>query len=403
MKPSAATGRTRWRAMSAARARPVLPEAMRLDAADRQPAQVARQRRRSAPGRARSPARHRAPASRSTGARSRKLPGRAPAIDAERRAEAEGERGGAAHQQQRVGQAFEDDVADRPGEGDGLAEIEMERAPRDRWPAASAPTGRAPSAGAAARSCRRRRRSRRYRRRPRRRAPLRAGRTCRRRRSAARRCCRPAAAEEDEGAGHGAADVRLRAPLCLSASPPQGGDWLAAFRQSQRRRMRGNGRRSPPGGRCPAGQRGARRTRDRTLIIREFSQRVTLPARVRPVRHRPARVVGDVLHRVAGDGDEAPFGDVDQRQVVGDQLLELLVELGARGGVERLGGLGDQRVELGVGVAALVGERHAVRDAALHQDGGRDRRVAAEHRRRRRRGRRHGRCRPPSGARRRRC
>ena len=34
--------------------------------------------------------------------------------DAERRAEAEGERGGAAHQQQRVGQALEDDVEDRP-------------------------------------------------------------------------------------------------------------------------------------------------------------------------------------------------------------------------------------------------------------------------------------------------
>ena len=59
-----------------------------------------------------------------------------------------------------------------------------------------------------------------------------------------------------------------------------------------------------------------------------------------------------------------------------------LEQLGARRDVDGLVGLVDQRVERGVGVAALVGEGHAVGRAALDQDGGRDRRVAAEHRRR---------------------
>ena len=46
--------------------------------------------------------------------------------DAECGAKPEGERGGAAHQPQRVGQAFEDDVEDRPPERYGPAEVESE-------------------------------------------------------------------------------------------------------------------------------------------------------------------------------------------------------------------------------------------------------------------------------------
>ena len=99
--------------------------------------------------------------------------------DAEQRAEAEGERGGAAHQQQRVGQPLEDHVEDRPREGDGPAEVEMRERPEIDGEPRRSPTGRGPSAGAAPRSGRHRRRSRRYRHRPRRRARPRAGRRCR--------------------------------------------------------------------------------------------------------------------------------------------------------------------------------------------------------------------------------
>ena len=120
---------------------------------------AARRRRRSARGRARSPARHRAPASRSTAARSRRLPGRAPATMPSSGAEAEGQRGGAAHQQQRVGQPLEDDVEDRPAKTrptsrgrDATSAATIEPEPRQRR------LVEAPALRAAPRSGRRRRR-----------------------------------------------------------------------------------------------------------------------------------------------------------------------------------------------------------------------------------------------------
>ena len=79
-------------------------------------------------------------------------------IDAEGGAEPEGERRGAAHQQQRVGQPLEDDIADRPREGDRPAEIEMQQRPEVVGQARQLRLVEAPAVAQQLRSCRHRRR-----------------------------------------------------------------------------------------------------------------------------------------------------------------------------------------------------------------------------------------------------
>ncbi len=99
-----------------------------LDAADRQPAQVDGEdhdQHQAEPEARHGIERQRADRQETVA----KAAGSCAGIDAERRAEAEGERGGADHQEKRCGQALEDDFADRPGEGDGLAEVEMQQRP----------------------------------------------------------------------------------------------------------------------------------------------------------------------------------------------------------------------------------------------------------------------------------
>ena len=274
------------------------------------------------------------------------MPGRRAGDDAERRAEAEGERRGAAHQQQRVGQPLEDDVADRPGEGDRPAEIEAGERREVGASRASTDWSSAVAWRAAPRPARRRRRrSRRDRRRRRRR----------------RRCFKQEEDADDDDQQHrDAAD-------------------------------RGAGR-------------GARRRCARHAATRREARHASYHA------SSPVSAQFDTAQR----GLLATFLTMSRATVMkphsatlisGRSSATSLLELACRAPralrrVEGVGRLGDQRVELGVGVAALVGERHAVRDAALDEDGGRDRRVAAEDRRARRRGRRRGRCRRPSGGRR---
>ena len=199
--------------------------------------------------------------------------------DAERRAEAEGERGRAAHQQQRVRQPLEDHVADRPGEGDGLAEIEMQQRPEiggepraaadwsspQRWRSAAIMPASPP-------------RPRRDRRRPRRRG---------------------AAFEQQEGADDD--DEQHRAVLPTSRRP-----------QDQRTRSLHDARRASGmpaiGALDLASMRLIRHASIHVSAQFDTAQRgllATLPT------------------AVARDGDEAPFGDVDQRQVGRDQFLEL--------------------------------------------------------------------------------
>ena len=146
-----------------------------------------------------------------------------------------------------------------------------------------------------------------------------------------------APAEEGDGAGHGVAAMRMavrrrcrvlrRPPLSGRTSPTPGGRLAAPAPRSflQCRQLaktiltaglpiRGGDGRPDRGG------------REGTLTV-EAEHPVTRCASlgkmlarqigIRPVRHRPARIVGDVADRVARDGDEAPLGDVDQRQVGG--------------------------------------------------------------------------------------
>ena len=124
---------------------------------------------------------------------------------------------------------------------------------------------------------------------------------------------------------------------------------------------------------------------------------------VRPAGHRPARSVLDVAELVAGDRGEAPFGDVDHRQILDHQPLEVAVERHPFGLVHRGAAGGDDGVELGIGVAALVGEAAPPpagrsRPGSWSRSPGRRGRPAA-----RWPGRRRGRCRPPAGGRRCRC
>ena len=128
MKPSAATGSTRWLAMSAARARPVLPDAIELDAGQRQPAQLHGKHHRQhqpEPEAGNGIKRQRADRQQAIAQAARPRAG----DDAERRAEAERQCRRAAHQQQRVRQPLADHVEDRPREGDRPAEVEMGERP----------------------------------------------------------------------------------------------------------------------------------------------------------------------------------------------------------------------------------------------------------------------------------
>ncbi|EGE55379.1 hypothetical protein RHECNPAF_930023 [Rhizobium etli CNPAF512] len=102
---------------------------------------------------------------------------------------------------------------------------------------------------------------------------------------------------------------------------------------------------------------------------------------IAPVRDGPARIVRNVEDAVTRDGDETPLRDVDQRQIGDDELLELAIEIGARRRVDGLGGLLDDLVELQTGIAPLIGEGNAIRRAGLDENGGGDRRIAAEDRR----------------------
>ena len=108
--------------------KPGLVRGQALDAADRQPAQVDGKdddQHQAEPEAGHGIERQRADRQETVA----KAAGSGAGIDAECRAETEGKRGGADHQQQCGRQAFEDDVADRPGEGDRLAEIEMQQRP----------------------------------------------------------------------------------------------------------------------------------------------------------------------------------------------------------------------------------------------------------------------------------
>ena len=129
MKPRAATGSTRWRPMSSARARPVLPEAMDSMPRERQPAQLHGKhhgQHQPQPEAGDGVERQRADRKQAVAGAARPRAG----DDAERRAEAERQRRGAAHQQQRVRQPLADHVEDRPREGDGPAEVEMGQRPQ---------------------------------------------------------------------------------------------------------------------------------------------------------------------------------------------------------------------------------------------------------------------------------
>ena len=155
--------------------KPGLARRDRFDAGQRQPAQLHRKHHRQhqpEPEAWNGIKRQRADRQQAIAQAARPRPG----DDAERRAEAERQCGGAAHQQQGVRQPLADHVEDRPRERDGPAEVEMGERPEVDWQAASWPSDRAPSAGAIARSGRSRRRSTRYRHRRHRRPPPRAGR-----------------------------------------------------------------------------------------------------------------------------------------------------------------------------------------------------------------------------------
>ena len=186
--------------------------------------------------------------------------------DAEHRAEAEGQRGGAAHQQQRVGQPLEDHVEDRPREGDRPAEIEMDERPEIGGEPRRSPTGRAPSAGAAPRSGRHRRRSTRI-------------------------------------GVDGVAGRRLEQQERADDDDQQHRD-APISRGEQEQRTSHAGRPDLWISTCP------RSYHVSSQVSAQFdtAQRGLLET---------------FLTLVARHGDEAPFGDIDQRQVGGDEFLEI--------------------------------------------------------------------------------
>src|SRR5947209_4808148 len=104
-----------------------------------------------------------------------------------------------------------------------------------------------------------------------------------------------------------------------------------------------------------------------------------LDPEVGPAGAGPARVVVVALQLAARHRLEREVDQVDDRQIVDRELLEILVEGDPGLGIELGRGRADDAVHLRIGVAELVRPEHARRYAALVEYGGRDRRIAAEH------------------------